>query len=151
MRTPVSYLSSSPRGSVLVFSMIILAFLLVSGISIATVANSETRSSLSVDRSSVAFQAADGGAETILVQVYSGDYDACPGSGSCQLSQLGPCSNGVISGTIGQSAYQVTFYTASGQITSCSNTDWRTQALRIKSVGTHGSTVRAIEAGIDTI
>ncbi|MEK7494426.1 MAG: pilus assembly PilX N-terminal domain-containing protein [Patescibacteria group bacterium] len=149
--------TSHLRGSVLVFSLIILSFLLVSGISVATIATTETRTSLSADRSSVAFQAADSGAEIVLNEIYSVDYDLCPSTPAsgktCQLDELGTCADdtgtAILSGSLGQSTYAVIFYTSSGQISSCSDTSWRNQAERLQSAGTYAGTVRAIEAGID--
>lgn len=144
------HFSSKPvrmKGSVLVFSLIVLSFMLVSALSLAAAAVSEQRSSFFTDKSNRSFQAADSGVETILQQIYSGSFDAS------KLSALGEdasdCTAGEISGTIGAGTYRISFFDNNGvQLTDCDDTAWRAKTVKIKSEGRAGNTTRAVEVGI---
>ncbi len=62
------------KGSVLVLSLIILAFMLVSALSVATISVTEKRASLATDKSSRSFQVADTGVEMVLQQIYKNSH-----------------------------------------------------------------------------
>ncbi|OGI22169.1 MAG: hypothetical protein A2808_04065 [Candidatus Moranbacteria bacterium RIFCSPHIGHO2_01_FULL_55_24] len=142
MRIP-SLRHKKARGSVLVFSLIVLSFLLISALSVAAVAVSETKTSIAVNRSSVAFQAADSGVEILLEKIYSGSCD------SSALSCLGTCSGGEITGNVGSGNYKINFYENDGaHISSCSTTTWRTDVVHLKSEGIYGRTTRAVEVEV---
>lgn len=129
------------KGSVLVFSLIILAFMLVSALSVAMISVTEKRASLATDKSSRSFQVADTGVETILQKIYKGGFDSAP------LSALGSCSSGDISDA--SAGYVVSFYKSDGtKMTDCTSTSWRNDVARIKSEGTAGNTKRAVEVAI---
>src|SRR3990167_8615687 len=66
---------SHRKGSVLIFSLIVLAFMLVSALSIATVSVTEKRASLSTEKSSRSFQVADSGVEIMLQKIYKGGFE----------------------------------------------------------------------------
>lgn len=134
---------STAKGSVLVFTLIVLSILLVSSLSVATVALTESRSTAALNRSSVAFQAADAGMEVILQDIYSG---ACDGRA---LSCLGTCSGGRISGTVGDATYQASFFDVDDdRITNCSSTSWRSDLETLLTEGRFGNTTRAVQVEI---
>lgn len=138
-----SKLSSSCKGSVLIFSLIVLAFMLVSALSVATVSVTERRSSLATDKSSRSFQAADSGVEIMLQKIYKGGFETSP------LSALGSCNNGEISDTLNSGTYTITFYdNADDPLTSCDDAAWRSKVVKIKSAGVSGNTTRAVTVGV---
>ena len=139
------------KGSTLVFSLIVLAFLLVSAISLATVAVTEKRAALSTAKSNLSFQAADSGAEAVLVGIKEGDAD----NAVTPLSKIsiddffgGDCSGGMITGGTAQSGtYEVTFYKDdTSDALGCD--EKREDVIRIISKGFYVNTTRAIEVGI---
>ena len=141
---------SKLKGSVLVFSLIVLAFLLVASLSIATLTLSETKSSIALNRSTVAFQIADSGAEILLEQIYgntcNGQRLDCLGTCSIQNSQAG------ITGGINNGTYRVIFYDTNGSpLNSCSDTTWRDAVQSIQSEGNYGDTTRAVKVDIDPV
>ncbi|MEK9173818.1 MAG: hypothetical protein AAB845_00970, partial [Patescibacteria group bacterium] len=130
----ISHTTLKQKGSVLVFSLIVLSFLLVASLSIATLTISETKSSIALDRSTVAFQIADSGAEIVLEQIYN---NTCNGQ---RLDCLGTCSiqNGQagITGSINNGTYRVIFYdTNDSPLSSCSISTWRDDVESIQSEG----------------
>jgi Tfp pilus assembly protein PilX len=142
MRSSFSSLKRA-RGSVLVFSLIILSFLLIASISLATVALSGTRATSALNRSSVAFQAADAGSELTLQKIYAASCD------TSRLSCLGSCSSGRIEGTVGNASYDVNFYDTSGtRITDCNSTSWRADVETLLSEGAFGGTTRAVQVEV---
>ena len=58
------------KGSVLGFSIMILSIFLFSGITVVSVAALERKASFATQRSGIAFQSADSGAERILKRIY---------------------------------------------------------------------------------
>jgi hypothetical protein len=136
------------KGSVLVFSLIVLSFLLVASLSIATLTLSETKSSIALNRSTVAFQIADSGAEILLEQIYGNTCNTqrldCLGTCNIQNSQAG------ITGSINNGSYRVIFYDTTGNtLSSCSDTTWRDAVQSIQSEGNYGDTTRAVKVDID--
>lgn len=144
----VSSNTSKRTGSVLVFSLIVLSFLLVASLSIATLTLSETKSSIALNRSTVAFQIADSGAEILLEQIYG---NTCNGQ---RLDCLGTCSvqnsQAVITGSINNGTYAVFFYDTNGSpLGSCSDNTWRDTVQSIQSEGSYSDTTRAVKVDID--
>lgn len=137
------------KGSVLMFSLILLSFMLISALSLAAVSVTERRASFSTEKSSRSFQVADSGVEIILQRIYSGTYDTSPLSA---LAVSGAsCVNGEIidSSTLSPSAYTISFYDNSGgKLMNCTDTTWRAQVVKIKSEGMSGNTTRALEVGV---
>jgi|GEM_PF-1637425 len=134
----------SRKGSVLIFSLIVLAFMLVSALSIATVSVTEKRASLSTEKSSRSFQVADSGVEIMLQKIYKGGFETSP------LSALGPCANGEISGTptTAGTYYTISFYDSSDTKLDCTEASWRNKVAKIRSEGVSGNTTRAVEVGV---
>ncbi|MFZ2300194.1 MAG: pilus assembly PilX N-terminal domain-containing protein [Candidatus Moraniibacteriota bacterium] len=145
------------KGSTLVFSLIVLAFLLVSAISLATVAVTEKRASLATAKSNLSFQAADSGAEAVLAGIKEGDADnaAIPPPADPKVSIedfFSGCNSDdvVTGGDTNSGTYEVTFYTDdTGPALACS--DARADIVRIISKGFYANTTRAIEVGIPPV
>jgi Tfp pilus assembly protein PilX len=143
------------RGSALVFSLVVLSFLLISALSVATVSVTNKRSVLTSKNSTLSFQIADSAAEEILQQIYKVN-DAFGGTVSVTLDDLaghlggGPSctSNTIKKGSV----YAATFYkcTDADNCTpiACDNPTWRTDVSKMKILGTFGGVTRAIEVGI---
>ncbi|MBI2439597.1 MAG: LamG domain-containing protein [Candidatus Moranbacteria bacterium] len=130
------------RGSVLVFSLVVLSFLLVSALSIAAISVMEKRSSYATEKSSRSYQIAESGAEVMLKKIYKDSTVI----GSTPISSLGSCNNGIISGASGQGVYTVTFYDGSNGLLSCSAT--RNTIVTMKVDGVSGGTTRSIEVDV---
>lgn len=144
------------KGSVLVFSLIVLSFMLISALSVATVSVTEKRASFSTERSNRSFQVADSGVEIILQKIYKGDSSGTPFPTLALLADdlSTTCSNaqGEIGGTLNAGAYNISFYDNSGAKfggSICSDPLWRSNVVKIKSEGTSGNTTRAVEVGIE--
>lgn len=167
--------SSQPRGSVLVFALVVMTILLVSAIAVATVALTEKRSAFATQKSVLAFQAADSGSERVLKRIYQNNSPliaSIPLNGNMQNTTLNPNGNSTISNLIGSLAnvtstgcsagvitatnsanppyqFQITFYEqASTTPISCSDTSWRDKVVKIKAEGFYRGTSRVIEVGI---
>ncbi len=143
------------KGSVLVFALLILAFSLVSALSIATLSGTERRASLATEKSSRSFQVADSGMEAILYKIYkvndigpaydnlnelAGDMGVTCSSSAGEI-KFGTTTNG----------YTIYFYEldpSAPSPTNCQSPDWREKITHIKSVGTSGNTTRAINVGL---
>lgn len=164
-------------GSVLVFSLIILTMLLVSGIAIVSVAVLEKRSSFSTEKSVITFQSADSGAERVIKRIYindsptlvqvplNGDIGSLtnPNNGDTTLDNLASnliwtgsptcdSTNKWISGTNNlpnpNYNFQVVFYDQLGNKISCNDNQWRDKVVKITSTAYYRNTDRAIEIGI---
>lgn len=148
------------RGSALVFSLVVLSFLLISALSVATVSVTNKRSVLTSKNSTLSFQIADSAAEKILQQIYKvSDISSTPftdlgalagalGSGvDCKITP----NPDVIQGT----DYTVVFFENTGTATepifdaiTCDDPNWRINIVKMKILGTFGGVTRAIEVGI---
>mgnify|MGYP003418489366 FL=1 len=142
------------NGSVLVFSLILLSFLLVASLSLAIVSVSEKRSINAVSRSVVAFQIADSGLEKMLERTYKG---SCNGQRlDCLASSGDSCSvvNGSagINGSINNGGYRVTFIKHNGSsLTNCSDSSWRADTESMRSEGNYSGTARAVKIDINPL
>ncbi|MDD2766168.1 MAG: hypothetical protein PHH40_00180 [Candidatus Moranbacteria bacterium] len=141
------------RGSALVFSLVVLSFLLMSALSVATISVTNKRSILASKNSTISFQFADTVAENILTKIYK-IHDSVAGPHYADLDALAgaltgaACDNSVITGT----GYAVTFYSCADADTcsdiTCSSNTWRADVSKMKILGTFGGVTRAIEVGI---
>ncbi|MGB3073338.1 MAG: hypothetical protein WBB68_03715 [Candidatus Moraniibacteriota bacterium] len=160
------------KGSTLGFSLMLLSLLLFSGITLLSVSVLERKASFATQKSVIAFQAADSGAERVLKRIYIDNSPliasvppngTMPADGTLNtlagnLSSVSSasCSSGVISATNTNSpassspnyTFQVTFFDSTGTAITCSATDWRDKVVRIRSEGFYQRTSRAIEVGI---
>jgi len=133
--------SKSFSGSVLVFSLIIMFVMLVMGLGIIATTVTERKSSFSTGKSTVSFQVADSGAERVLQKIKNT---------SGQISALGTCSGGQISGSISSGKdYTITFYdsaTSTPTLLGCG--DDISKIKEIKSIGTYANTSRAVQVAV---
>jgi hypothetical protein len=134
------------KGSIIVYTLIILSLLLVLATTLLTVSNAQTRSAIATDESIVAFPLAESGAEEMLDKIYSGTYNAS------SFGSLGSCTNGIFTKTLSTGTWTVTFFDRTGaQLTSCSSTSWRAEVDRMKADGNHSATIRSIQVGVNPL
>jgi len=131
------------KGSVLVYTLLLLSMMLVAALSLATTAIIGKRGALSTDKSMQAFQTADSGAEVILAKIKNAvNTDNA-------LSTLGSCSGGKITGTV-RGDYAVSFFgvDTNGNEKTLTCSDKISDITKIKSSGSFGETTRAIETAV---
>ncbi|HHH12382.1 MAG TPA: LamG domain-containing protein [Candidatus Moranbacteria bacterium] len=128
------------NGSVLVFSLLALAILLIVALGIVRVTAIGQLGAGTTDDSAVAFQAADSGAEHVFYKLLK---EAVP-----TLGAVGPCAGGVVSRTIdGGGSYSVEFFDETGdRLEQCS--DSTTLVRSAKVTGFYGKAVRAIQVSV---
>jgi len=140
------------RGSVLVFSLVVLSFLLVSALSVATISVTNKRSALASKHWTLSFQTADTAAEAILYQIYKvndaggttvhADLNALAGG------LLGSCADGIVT----MDNARVQFFTCTScsprSPIACNSPAWRADVTTMKIVGLYSGVIRAIEVGI---
>ena len=153
------------KGSVLIFSLIVLLILLSLTITAATLVIFSKSSSRSTEKSILAFQVADGAAENMLQRLYQYvTLDARLDVFASNLFGTGPngtgkptCSNGVISGKLPNSSgtYAVTFLENNNTTKiGCNGADydsyceWRVKLSHIVATGTYAGATRAIDVAI---
>jgi Tfp pilus assembly protein PilX len=135
------------KGAVMIYTLIILTMLLLLGMSALSVTQSQTRSAIATDESVIAFFIAESGAENMLEKIYAG---AANGQAFSQLNTGGNCDGGVFSESMSAGDWATTFYDTDGdQLTSCSDTGWRTEIDQMKVDGTYSGTVRSVRMSID--
>lgn len=165
----MNFVQKKLKGSVLGFSLILLALILLSGITLVSVSVLERKASFATQKSVLAFQSADSAAERVLKRVYVDNSPLIasvplnsPMPSDSNLALLGQnldaanevsCSSGVISGKniVSASAnyeFRVTFYDTNGATIGCSRTDWRDALVTIQSEGFYQRTSRVIDIGI---
>lgn len=156
------------RGSIIAFSIILLSILLTSGLSVVTVAALEKQSSLSTQKSVVAFQAADSGIERVLKRIY---IDNSPSVYTTALNAAMPdatlqqvaaglqgvtgssCNGGtnkIVATSSNEPTYtfEASFFDGSDVQITCTDTQWRDKVVRLKIEGFYRQTSRVIELGI---
>jgi len=130
------------RGSILVFTLLVMFILLISALGIASVTVIERKTSGTTGKSTQSFQVADSGAEIVLQKIYKD-------SALTDIASMGGCSSGQVSGSIdvaGEKNYTVTFYDVDDNKLTC--TDNVSDVRLIKSVGSYAQTSRAIEVAV---
>lgn len=165
------YSSRKQKGSVLVFSLLVLTILLASALAVMSVAVVEQQSSFATQRSVIAFQAADSGTERVLERIYQyasptiavwpigdafvdgGIYDWDLDELATQLSdaQTKTCSSGVVSAKNSSAPdylFQVTFLDEDDNAIDCNDLGWRDKVVKIRSQGVYRNTSRFIEMGV---
>ena len=154
----LSFSKLLPKGSVLVFSLLILSIMLVTSLTILSSALLNQKASLSTGSSGRSFQVADSGVERVLYQIYKQNNatledlgDAIAGGSTATVR----CNNGIVSFPVSGGDVKVGFYqddvSNPGNIisyTNCAGTDWRDKVVKIKSEGTAGTTSRAVEVAV---
>lgn len=149
------------RGSVLVFSLLVLTMLLSAALSGAAIVVLGKNSARSTEKSASSFQIADGAAENILKRVYKETdnnlnqlADNLYGSGVGSSNPT--CSGGVISGRLPSSAgtYAVALLDGAGVPLGCSGagfssySEWRPKLSRLVSTGTYAGATRSIDVAV---
>ena len=136
------------KGSVLVFSLIVLSIILSAAITVATVSITNQRSASSTGKSVQSFQVADSGIELALQKIYKNNYATLSamatgmgGGASCAGGTIS--KNNVVGGNI-----KVSFYDNDGNLLTCAATDWRDKVVRIKSEGSAFGTTRVVETAV---
>lgn len=158
------------RGSIIAFSIILLSILLTSGLSVVAVAALEKQSSLSTQKSVVAFQAADSGIERVLKRIYIDNSPALtsvplddPMPTDLTLQQVAQGLQGVTSAScnVGTNkvvatssndpayTFEISFFDGSDTQISCADTAWRDKVVRLKTEGFFRQTSRVIELGVE--
>ena len=135
-----------PKGSVLVFSLLVLSILLVTSLTILSSALLDRKASLSTSGSTRSFQVADSGVEVVLHQVYKVN----PASLNTLATNLGAtCDAGTIKFDVAGGEATILFYQDETTLfTDCASGNWRDQVVKIKSEGTAGSNARAVEVAV---
>ena len=138
------------KGSILAYSLIILATMLVIAVGISTVSIMEKKNAGKTDASVQALQTADSGAQ-LLIKAFDDASDKTQ-----QIASILPtsfsCSAGSISGDSGVSGtgtIVMTLYTDEAGATPVTNCGEQIQNIKsIKSVGTYNDTVRAVQVAV---
>ena len=132
------------KGSVLVFTLLVLFMLLISALGIASVTLIERKTSGTTGKSTQSFQVADSGAEVVLQKIYKDSS-----SGDTLNDLFVGCSSGQISGSINVGKdYSVTLYTDQEGTTVADCADNVADIRLIKSVGSYAQTKRAVEVAV---
>ncbi|MBP6889512.1 MAG: pilus assembly PilX N-terminal domain-containing protein [Candidatus Moranbacteria bacterium] len=138
------------RGSVLVFSLIVLSILLSAAVTVATVSVSNRGSTLSTDNSNQSFQVANSGVEIVLRQIYKvtpthADINAL----ATALGGGAACASGIVTQTgVAGGSIRVFFYDKDDNVIDCTDTNWRGKVVGIKSEGTASGTTRLVETAV---
>lgn len=158
---PMMRKQKTMRGSVLVFTLLVLTILLSVALTSAGVVIVGKNSSRSTEKSALAFQIADGAAENILKRVYK-DTDSnlsqlannlYTSSGNVPNCQTGGVITGALPGASG--TYSATLLDVSGNPMQCSGTGydtysaWRGKLAHIVASGSYGGATRAIDVSVE--
>jgi len=132
------------KGSVLVFSMILLSIILTSALAIGAAAVIERKNSLASNKSTQGFQVADTGVEMVAkkireaaaTQTIIGLWPGCSDAGGAHVTDS----------TIGTANIYFFKDTAATTADLCADTVDKIQSVR--SVGTYSTTTRAVQASV---
>ena len=145
------------RGSVLVFSLLVLFILLSMTMSTASVLTVDLNSINSTIHSNMAYQVADGAVENVIKRIYKNpgsdlDLNALASNILKAGGQPDPvCANGVIHGFLPTSTkgeYYVTFLDNGGVKLSCNDNSWRSKLVYLTVQGKYRGVTRAIYVGV---
>lgn len=133
-----------PKGSVLVFSLIILSIMLVTSLTLLASSALNQKAALSTGSSTRSLQVADAGIEQVLYQIYRKRH-ATVGDLAAELGA--DCSGGEVADE--DAGWSVRMYDLDGfAMDDCGATDWRERVAAIKSEGTAQGTIRAVEVAV---
>ena len=135
------------KGSVLVFSLIVLSIVLSAALSVAVVNVSNRKSAGSTGQSVQSFQVADSGVEKALKEIYKGSY-ANLSTMRASITGSTVCSNGSFSFPVSGGTSTVTFFDTDNVVIGCTESDWRNLVAKIKVEGTSAGTTRVIETAV---
>ena len=135
------------KGSVLVFSLIVLSIVLSAALSVTVVNVSNRKSAGSTGQSVQSFQVADSGVEKALKEIYKGSYTDLNAM-RASITGSTACSGGKFSFPVSGGSSTVTFFDADNTIIDCASTTWRDDVAKIKVEGTSVGTTRVIETAV---
>lgn len=146
----IQQLFTAPKGSVLVFSLIVLAILLSAAITVATVSVINRRSTLTTTESNQSFQVANSGLELIMKEIYkNGSTHASLNALATALGGGATCSGSTITKTnVAGGTITVSFFDNAKAPINCTDTDWRSKVADVKSEGTFSGSTRVVETAI---
>lgn len=146
----IQQLFTAPKGSVLVFSLIVLAILLSAAITVATVSVINRRSTLTTTESNQSFQVANSGLELIMKEIYkNGSTHASLNALATALGGGATCSGSTITKTnVAGGTITVSFFDNANAPINCTDTDWRSKVADVKSEGTFSGSTRVVETAI---
>ncbi len=137
------------KGSVLAFSLIVLSFLLMSAVSLATISTISRKSSIVGKNSNVAFQSVDSAIEVMIQKIYTATNLNDIDTPIHLAGQIGAsCSGNTISGTVADASYKATLYDVNGTAISCSDPNWQDAARKVVFVNSYKGNDRAVEINI---
>jgi len=141
------------KGSALVFSLVVLSFLLMSAVSLATISAIARKSSLSSKSSNIAFQSADSILEVMLQKIYTtppvGSIDPYPTLASlANAINDTSCIGFVMSGSTTDGTYTAKFYDINDTVVTCDDTNWHDAVRKVKFQSLYGTNNRAVEINI---
>lgn len=140
-------LTQPNKGSVLVFSLIVLSIVLSAALSVAVVNVSNRKSAGSTGQSVQSFQVADSGVEKALKEIYKGSY-ASLNALQAAIASSTSCASGKFSFPVSGGTSTVTFFDTDNNPLSCTSSTWRDDVVKIKVEGTSNGTTRVIETAI---
>ncbi|MFA6974145.1 MAG: hypothetical protein WC238_05435 [Parcubacteria group bacterium] len=138
------------KGSVLVFSLIMLSLILTSALAIGAATVIARKSSLTSNKSTQGFQVADSAVELAMHQILNNGTQIDLDRLATKMGAA-PCDDGIISGSVVDSTktYELSFRDNTATTDPINNCAGLVSTIgRIKSVGTFGSTARAVEAPV---
>jgi Tfp pilus assembly protein PilX len=135
------------KGSVLVFSLIILSIILSAAITVATVSVTNQRSATATGKSVQSFQVADSGIELALQKIYKGTYTS---SDSLATAMTGMTCSGttLTKSDVAGGNVSLTLFDTDGNPINCSDTSWRDKVVKVKSEGSAFGTTRVVETAV---
>lgn len=138
------------KGSVLVFSLIVLSILLSAAVAVATVSVSNRKSTLSTDKSNQSFQVANSGVELVLRQIYKTvPTHATLNALATALGGGAACAGGSITKTgVAGGDIRVSFFDKDDNLIGCADMAWRSKVVGVKSEGTAFGTTRLVETAV---
>lgn len=135
------------RGSVLVFSLIILSIILSAAITVATVSVRNQRSATSTGKSVQSFQVADSGVELALQKIYKGTYTSSDPLATAMTGMA--CSGTTLTKSdVAGGNVSLTLFDNDGNPINCSDTSWRDKVVKVKSEGSASGTTRVVETAV---
>ena len=138
-------MQSNAKGSVLAYSLIILSVMLLIAISLSAVTLTQTKSSLTGQNSSQAFQTADSGVQVVLKKIKKAQPTA-------NVNSIGCSGAGIITGGLSAGTYEVQLYeydSSSGADVPMGDCSASVGDIsKIKSVGKYAGTARAVEVAV---
>lgn len=138
-------MQSNAKGSVLAYSLIILSVMLLIAISLSAVTLTQTKSSLTGQNSSQAFQTADSGVQVVLKKIKKAQPTA-------NVNSIGCSGAGIITGSLSAGTYEVQLYeydSSSGADVPMGDCSASVGDIsKIKSVGKYAGTARAVEVAV---